>query len=199
MNLFPYLLIFVGSLLVDCIPVFAPPAWMLMLYILFKFQLHPLITASVGTAGTVFGRLIYVTYIVPWMQKKSIGPKKEADLKFLGEKLSKQGPATLVFVFIYSILPLSTTVLFTAVGLAKVKRRYVVPGFFLGNLIGDGVLLLSGQYAITHFKDFYKDALNTQNILITLAGLLVMLLFVFIDWRALIQKKKIEFKWQFWK
>ena len=170
-----------------------------MLYLLIKFNLDPLITVVVGTAGTVGGRLVYVTYIVPWLGKKAIGPDKEKDLQFLGKRLSKQGLATLGFVFVYSMLPLSTTVLFTAAGLAKVKRRFVVPPFFLGNLIGDGILLFSGQYAILHFGDMYKDSLNTKNILITFAGLTIITLFLFIDWREFLENKKIRFKFKFWK
>ena len=170
-----------------------------MMFIMSKFELNPYATAAIGTAGTVCGRLIYVTYIVPWVGKKTISNDKEKDLEYLGEKLGKKGTATLIFVFIYSVLPLSTTVLFTAAGLAKVKRRYVVPGFFLGNLIGDGAILVSGHYVIHHWQDFYKDSLNTKSLLIMGAGLFVVLMFLFIDWRQLLQHKNIKFKLKFWK
>jgi len=67
----PFILIYAGSLLIDCIPVFAPPAWMFMLYILMKYHLNPVTVAVVGTAGTVSGRLIYMSIIVPWIGKKN--------------------------------------------------------------------------------------------------------------------------------
>lgn len=194
----PYLLIFLGSTLVDCIPVFAPPAWMLMLYIMLKFDLNPYFVVVIGTAGTVCGRMLFVTYIVPWLGKKTIGTKKDSDLKFVGRKLSEKDFTVFIFVFVYSILPLSTTALFMAAGLAKLKKIKIIPPFFLGNLIGDGALLITGHYAITHFSDFYKDSLSVKNVFLMLAGLVFISMFMFLDWRNLLENKKIRFKFKFW-
>ncbi len=195
----PYALVFISSVLVDCIPVFAPPAWMLMMLIMFKFDLSPGLVVFIGTAGTVTGRLIFVSYIVPWIGRRTIGHKKEADLKFVGKKISDNGVSTFLFVFIYSVLPLSTTALFTAVSLAKVKRILIIPPFFLGNLIGDGLIIISGKYAIANFSDLYKGSFELKNILLMSFGLVVMILFLFIDWRGLLENKRVKFKWKFWK
>ncbi|MBC7465193.1 MAG: hypothetical protein H7256_04320 [Bdellovibrio sp.] len=194
----PYIFVFIGSLLVDCIPIVAPPAWMLMLFIMIKFDLNPYFVVLIGTMGTVCGRIVYMTYIIPWLGRKTIGVQKDADLRFLGEKLSQERRLIYVFVFIYSVLPLSTTALFTATALARVKKRIVVPPFFFGNLIGDGLLLVSGRYAIDHFSDFYKDSLNAKNIFLMLFAFLFVTLFLFVNWRELLENKKIRFKWKFW-
>ncbi len=193
-----YVALFLGCVLVDCIPLFAPPAWMLMLFMMIKFSMNPLLVVFVGTAGTVCGRIIFVTYVVPWLGKRTIGRKKEADLHFVGEKLAQRNALVFGFVFIYSILPLSTTALFTAASLSKLKKIVIIPPFFLGNLIGDGLLLFSGHYAITHFSDFYKDALTLKNVLLMATSLLLVSLFIFIDWRILLEKKKVKFKWNIW-
>jgi hypothetical protein len=193
-----YALVFLASLLVDCIPVFAPPAWMLMMLLMVKFNLNPWVVAAFGTAGTVCGRLVFVTYIIPWVGKLTLGRLKEADLTFLGNRISKKGVLTFFFIFIYSLLPLSTTALFTAAGLAKVKRILIIPPFFLGNLVGDSALLVSGNYAIHHLSDLYKGSLDTKNLLMMAAGMLFFLLFLFIDWQQLLEGKKLRFKWKFW-
>jgi len=185
--------------MVDCVPVFAPPAWTLMMLIMFKFNLNPWIVVATGTCGTVCGRSIFVTFIIPWIGEKTIGATKDADLKFLGKKLSKRSWSTTIFVFVYSILPLSTTALFMAAGLAKVSRVMVIPPFFLGNLLGDGAILISSKYAIRNFSDLYKGSFDLKNILIMIFGLAVALLFLFIDWRALLENKKLKFKWRFWR
>lgn len=193
-----YGLVFGASVLVDCIPVFAPPAWMLMMLIMLKFDLNPYIVATVGTTGTVLGRYVFSTFIIPWMGSKTLGKEKEEDLKFLGEQLSQKGFWTFFFIFIYSVLPLSTTALFTAAGLAKVRKRFVLPPFFLGNLFGDGALLISGKYAIHNFKDMYRGSLETKSILLMVLSLGLVLMFLFVDWRELIQNKKLKLKWRFW-
>jgi membrane protein DedA with SNARE-associated domain len=195
----PYLLVFIGSLAVDCIPVFAPPAWMLMLYLMMKFQLQAPLVAVVGALGSVAGRMIYMTYIVPWIKDKTIARDKKEDLEFVGKKISQKGPATLFFVFLYSVLPLSTTALFTAAGLAKVKRRYLIPAFFLGKLISDYVLLFSGKYVVDHFDEIFKESLSPKSILIMAAALFFVLIFLFLDWRTLLQERKVKIKWNIWK
>ncbi|CAN5621293.1 hypothetical protein BH10BDE1_BH10BDE1_09280 [soil metagenome] len=198
-TLLPYALIFFASLLVDCIPIFAPPAWTVMLLIMIKFELNPWIVVTIGTLGTVCGRIIYSTYIVPWIGKRSLGESKQTDLDFVGKRLSSRPKTVFFFVFAYAVLPLSTTALFTAVGLSKVRLIYVVPAFFLGNLIGDGILLIAGGYAIHNFSDLYKGALDPKSLLLIAVGLVVMLLMLFIDWRSLLEKNKLVLKWQFWK
>lgn len=195
----PYIWVYLSSFLVDCVPVVAPPAWTLMLIIMVKFDLNPWSVALVGTMGTVSGRLVYGSVIVPWIGKKALGIEKESDLRFLGKKLSQHGWSTFTFVFLYSILPLSTTALFTATGLARVKKRYIIPPFFLGNLLGDGAILISGKYAIRNFSELYSGSYDLKNILLMLFGLTVMLLFLFIDWREMLTRKKLKMKWKFWK
>lgn len=166
-----------------------------MLFLMIKFSMNTPLVVLIGTAGTVCGRIIFVTYVVPWLGKKTIGRKKYDDLRFVGEKLAQKNTLVFGFVFIYSILPLSTTALFTAASLSKLKKMVIIPPFFLGNLIGDGLLLFSGEYAITHFSDLYKDALSIKNILLMASSLLFVSLFLFIDWRMLLEKKEIKFKW----
>jgi membrane protein YqaA with SNARE-associated domain len=194
-----YALVYVASFLVDCIPVFAPPAWTLMTLIMIKFNLNPWLVALIGTAGTVSGRLVFMTYIVPWLGKKTIGDDKEADLKFLGEHLSKRGMTTFLFIFAYSLLPLSSTALFTAGGLAGIRKILIIIPFFLGNLIGDSALLISGKYTFHHFADLYEGFGNLKSILLMAFGLLFVFLFLFIDWREWIIYKKLRLKWQFWR
>ncbi|MBY0451860.1 MAG: hypothetical protein K2P92_02415 [Bdellovibrionaceae bacterium] len=198
MTIVGYFLVYLASLVIDCIPIFAPPAWMAMLYIMLKFDLNPWFVLLCGSFGTSSGRFIYCTYIVPWIGKNSLNKSKQGDLDFVGQKLSGKPWSVFTFSFLYSVLPLSTTALFTVVGLAKVKRRYVFPGFFLGGLIGDGTMLFSGKYAIRNLSDFYEGSLEPKSLILMGVGLLIMIAVLFIDWRKMIESKKLVFKLKFW-
>ena len=195
----PYALVLVASIAVDCVPLFAPPAWTLMLFLMLKYDLNPYATALVGTCGTVTGRLIFSSLIIPWLGSKTLGREKESDLRYLGNKINKKGIAAVVFIFMYSLLPLSTTALFTAAGLAQVRKIFILPPFFLGNLIGDGLLLLSGKATITSLGDLFKGSWTLKDLSMMALGLVVVLALLFIDWRTLLQKKKIKWHWAFWK
>ena len=170
-----------------------------MIFLMMKFDLNPWIVVGVGTCGTVAGRLIFVTYIVPWVSKKTLAHDKEMDLEFLGSKLSKKGWPAFLFVLLYSLLPLSTTALFTAAGLAKVARVFIIPPFFLGNLIGDGILIVSGKYTVSSAQDLFKGSWDLKSILLMALGLFLVLGLLFVDWRTLLSKKKIKMKWNIWK
>lgn len=193
-----YLLVLLGSFLVDCVPIVAPPAWMWMLFMMTKYDLNPWIVVTFGTCGTVSGRYVFSQFVVPWVGRKTLGKKKNADLKFVGKKLSGKGWSVFSFVFLYSLLPLSTTALFTAAGLAKVKKAIIIPPFFLGNFIGDAIYLISGKYVITSASQMYKGFFNVKNIVLMIVGLGIILLMIVIDWRSLLEKKKLRLKWKFW-
>ena len=62
-NMWPYLLVFFAALAVDTIPVFAPPAWILLVVLLVKFKLNPWLTVAIGVAGSTVGRYILTRYI----------------------------------------------------------------------------------------------------------------------------------------
>jgi hypothetical protein len=197
--MWPYLLVLFASIAVDCVPVFAPPAWTLMLLVMVKYDLNPYATAFVGTCGTVTGRLIFSSFIIPWLGSKTLSRDKEDDLRYLGTHINKKGTAAFVFIFLYSLLPLSTTALFTAAGLASVRKAFVLPPFFLGNLIGDGLLLISGKATIRSLGDVFKGSWTPRDISMMVFGLLVVLVLLFVDWRTLLQKRKVNLKWAFWK
>ena len=197
--MWPYLLVLLASIAVDCVPVFAPPAWTLMLLLMIKFDLNPYVTVLVGTCGTVTGRLIFSSLIIPWLGEKTLGRHKESDLRYLGKRLSDKSLTMFLFIFLYSLLPLSTTALFTAAGLAGVRKVLVLPPFFLGNLIGDGILLLSGNAAVGSVNELFTGSWSLKDITIMAFGLIVVLALLFVDWRTLLQKKKLKWEWTFWK
>jgi len=170
-----------------------------MLLVMLKYDLNPYATALVGTCGTVTGRLIFSSLIIPWLGSKTLSRDKESDLRYLGEHINKQGLATSAFIFLYSLLPLSTTALFTAAGLAQVRKIFILPPFFLGNLIGDGLLLLSGKATIRSLGDLFKGSWSVKDISMMGFGLVVVLALLFVDWRTLLQEKKVKWKWAFWK
>ena len=47
-----YLLVFLAALAVDSIPVFAPPAWILLVFLTVKFQLNSWAVIVVGVTGS---------------------------------------------------------------------------------------------------------------------------------------------------
>jgi|ERR1700682_413240 len=194
-EMWPYLLVFLAALAVDTIPVFAPPAWIVLVILLVKFHLNPWATVLIGVTGSTIGRYILTRYI-PTISSSLVNRREDANLRYIGSKLAKAKWSSAVFVFVYTLTPLSTTALFTAVAAARVRPWHILPPFFLGRLITDGVLVFSGKYASANLSNLLHGQANWKTVVTLTAGLLVIAGFLFIDWRQLLEHKKLRFRFK---
>ena len=190
-----YLLVFVAALAVDTIPIFAPPAWILLVVLLVKFHLNPWAVVAIGVTGSTIGRYILTRYI-PKISSSAINRREDENLRYIGSKLGRARWSSAIFVFCYTLTPLSTTALFTAVAAARVTPWHILPPFFLGRLITDGVLVFSGKYASANLSGLLHGQASWKTVIILVAGLIVIGAFLFIDWRRLLEKRKIRFNFK---
>jgi hypothetical protein len=193
--MWPYLLVFIAALAVDTIPVFAPPAWILLVVLLVKFDLNPWLTVVIGVTGSTIGRYILTRYI-PKVSSSIVNRREDANLRYIGSKLGRAKWSSALFVFFYTLTPLSTTALFTAAALARVRPWHILLPFFLGRLINDGLLVFSGKYASTSLSELVHGEANWKTLLTLLAGLIVIAGFVFVDWRRLLEHKQVRFRFR---
>jgi membrane protein YqaA with SNARE-associated domain len=189
--MWPYLLVFLAALAVDTIPIFAPPAWIVLVILLVKFHLNPWLVVPIGVAGSTIGRYILTRYI-PKISSSLVNRREDANLRYIGGKLGKAKWSSALFVFVYTLTPLSTTALFTAAAAARVAPWHILPPFFVGRLITDGVLVFSGKYASTNLSELLHGQASWKTLIILIAGLLIISAFLFVDWRCLLEKGKVR-------
>jgi len=191
-----YLLVFLAALAVDTIPVFAPPAWILLVVLLVKFKLNPWFTVIIGVTGSTIGRYILTRYI-PKISSRLVNRQEDANLRYIGRKIGKAKWSSSVFVFLYTLTPLSTTALFTAVAMTRIRRPlHIFVPFFLARLFTDGVFVFSGRYASANLSDLLHGEANWKTIVTLAAGLIVIGIFLFLDWRQLLEHKKLRFRFK---
>lgn len=191
-----YLLVFLAALAVDTIPVFAPPAWILLVVLLVKFKLNPWFTVMIGVTGSTIGRYILTRYI-PKISSRLVNRQEDANLRYIGRKIGKAKWSSSIFVFLYTLTPLSTTALFTAVAMTRIRRPlHIFVPFFLARLVTDGVFVFSGRYASANLSDLLHGEANWKTIVTLAAGLIVIGIFLFLDWRQLLQHKKLRFRFK---
>lgn len=193
--MWPYVLVFLATLAVDTVPIFAPPAWILLVIFTVTFKLNPWVVVIVGVTGSTIGRYILTRYI-PRISSSMVNRREDENLRYLGKKLGQAKWSSAIFVFLYTLTPLSTTALFTAVAAARVKPWHILPPFFVGRLITDGVMVFSGKYATASVSDLFRGQFSWKSVLILAAGLVVIGGFLFIDWRNLLEKRKLRFKFK---
>ncbi|MEY2490016.1 MAG: hypothetical protein QOC70_1958 [Verrucomicrobiota bacterium] len=190
-----YLLVFLAAMAVDTIPIFAPPAWIVLVLLLVKFHLSPWAVIVVGVTGSTLGRYILTRYI-PRISSSLINRREDENLRYIGSKLGRAKWSGAIFVFLYTLTPLSTTALFTAVAMARINPWHILPPFFLGRLITDGVLVFSGKYATANISELLHGQASWKTLITLIAGLIVIGAFLFVDWRSLLEKRRIRFQFK---
>jgi membrane protein DedA with SNARE-associated domain len=193
-----YLLVFIGALLFDVAPFPFPPAFTIMVFLQIMFDLNIWWVIVIGVAGSILGRYILTLYI-PLLSGKFFKRSKNEDVEFLGKKMKEKGWRSQLVIIAYSLLPLPTTPLFLAGGMAKIKPLYIIPAFFIGKFISDAITVHLGKYASEHAKSIMEEALSWKSITSLVVGLLLVCALLFIDWRSLIQKKKFHLEFKIWK
>ncbi len=193
-----YLAVFAASFLVDLVPVIGPPAWTVMVFFAMKFDLNMWGVLAVGVPGSALGRYVLSCYI-PKVSSKILKRDKNEDLKFIGQKLGQTRWKSWLFVFIYTLMPLPSTPLFTAAGLSRIHPIQIVPPFFAGKFISDAIMLLTGEHAVSGLKDIFQGTFSPKGIVTSVVGVLLIAALLFVDWRSLLQKKKFRLRFKIWK
>ena len=196
--LWQYMLVFIGALLFDIVPFPFLPAFTIMTFLQIKFQLNTWLVIIIGVAGSVLGRYIFTLYI-PLFAGKFIKLSKNEDVEFLGQKMREHKWKGQLLVLMYSLLPLPTTPLFLAAGMARLNALYIIPAFIIGKFTSDSVAIHLGKFASDNINNIMQYAVSWKSIASIVLFLLLIGAVLFIDWRTLIQKKKLLLKFNIFK
>lgn len=193
-----YALVFFGSFLFDVVPIPFPPAFTIMVFLQIQFGLNIWLVIIIGVIGSILGRYILTLYI-PFLAGRIFKKSKNDDVQFLGEKMKENGWKGQMAILAYTLLPLPTTPLFLASGMARIKGIYIIPAFLVGKFTSDAITVHLGKYASENIESIMKGGFSWQSITSMVLGLLLISAVLFIDWRTLIQKKKLMLTFRIWK
>ena len=193
-----YIFVFLGALLFDIVPFPFPPAFTIMVFFQIIFQLNVWLVIIIGVSGSVLGRYIVLLY-APLMAKKYLKVSKNEDIQFLGEKMKENKWKGQMVILAYSLLPLPTTPLFLGAGISKLKAIYIIPAFLIGKFTSDAIALHLGKYASENSERIIENALSWKSMISLVLGLLMLFCLFFINWRTLIQTRKLVLNFKIWK
>ena len=187
-----YLLVFLGAVLFDIVPFPFAPAFTIMVFLQILFDLNVWAVIVIGVIGSVLGRYILLLY-APLLANKYLKASRNDDIKFLGDKMNENKWKGILVVLAYSLLPLPTTPLFLGAGISKIKPIYIIIPFLIGKFTSDAIALHLGQFAAQNQQNIIDNILSWQSITTFVLGFVMLFCLFFINWRALIQTKKLEF------
>ena len=193
-----YILVFIAAYVVDVVPFIGPPAWTVMVFFQMRYGLNIWIVLAAGVLGSTLGRYCLSLYI-PVLSKKIIKAQKNEDIAFIGQQLSNDGWRVQLFVLLYTLMPLPSTPLFTAAGMAKIKPMHIIPAFLIGKFTSDMIMVLTGDYAARNATAMAQGFLSWKTISGTVLGIVLIGVFLYIDWRALLKEGKFRLNFNIWK
>ena len=190
-----YLLVFVGALLFDIVPFPFLPAFTIMILLQINFHLNVWLVIIAGVVGSVLGRYVLILY-TPSISNKYIKKSKNDDFQFLGTKMKENKWKGQIIVLAYSLLPLPTTPLFLAAGITKLNAKYIIPAFLISKFTSDSFVLHASKYASENAHNIMQNVLSLKSVASLLFCLFFIFCIFFVDWRLLIQKKILVWKFK---
>jgi len=191
-------MVFLGAMLVDIVPLPLPPAFTVMILFQILYDLNIWAVIIIGVAGSIVGRFILSLYISS-ISNRIFNASKNEDVQFLGKKIKEKGWKGQALILLYSLMPLPTTPLFIAGGMAKLKPLYIILPFIVGKFISDTVAVLLGDYAARNANEIFEGVISWKSVTALIAGLVLIFFLVFVNWRILLQQKKFTLKFNVWK
>jgi membrane protein YqaA with SNARE-associated domain len=193
-----YLFVFIGAFIFDVVPFPLPPAFTIMVFLQILFGLDIWWVIIIGVLGSICGRYVLTLYI-PLLADKIFKKSKNEDVQFLGEKMKDQGWRGQVAILAYTLLPLPTTPIFLASGMARINASYIIPAFFVGKFTSDAITVHLGKYASENAESIIENGFSWPSIISLIIGLLFLSAILFVDWRSLLIRKKLLFNFRIWR
>jgi membrane protein YqaA with SNARE-associated domain len=193
-----YLLVFLGAFVFDVVPFAFPPAFTIMIFLQIVYHLDIWWVIIIGVFGSIAGRYVLTLYI-PLLADKIFIKAKNEDVQFLGEQMKSNGWKGQLAILAYTLLPLPTTPLFLASGIARINAAYVIPIFFVGKFTSDAITVHLGKYASENAESIIAGGFSWKSVSSLLIGTLLLMAILFIDWRTLIIKKKLVLNFNIWR
>lgn len=191
------LLLFLLIFVLNVIPAFAPPTWMVFSFLGFRFPDHMGVAlALVGALAATLGRFTLAKGSNLIVRRHFLSDEARQNVDAIKEQLSKRKKLTFGVLLFYAFTPLPSNYLFMAYGLTAMDLKLITIPFFIGRWMSYSF------WTFTAASVARKITLEDTETLSYLSGyfiasqvLLLSSVYIFtrIDWGHLASEKK--FRW----
>ncbi len=187
-------LVFLVVLALNLLPAFAPPTWVALSFFSYKFPDNDIaMLALVGATAATLGRVILAKSARSIVRGKLLSADTRQNIDAIKDKLQGKQTLTAGVCLFYAFSPLPSNYLFIAYGLTTLELRLLALPFFLGRLIGYNFWAHLGSAAAHKLAiEAPHNYMSVYFILVQVACLALVYLFMRIDWRALLQERKLR-------
>lgn len=191
------LLVFLVIYVLNLIPAFAPPTWMVFSFLGFRYPwLNLKLLALVGAAAATLGRVTLAKLSQVVIRQKFMSQSSRENIDAIREHLKGRDKATAGIFLFYAFTPFPSNYLFIAYGLTTLPLRLVAIPFLIGRTISYSFWGLTSSTVARRFLSESHEAISYFSAYFVLSQVLLLLLvyaFTRVDWRALFDERR--FRW----
>jgi len=191
--------ILLTTFVINIIPAFMPPTWILISFVGFNFHLNILtlvILCLFAACAATSGRIVLTLLSDKIIRHRILNERTIENINILKNNIEKRKAFTFGFFLFYAFSPLPSGQLFLAYGLTELRLRLAAIPFFIGRLISYlfwafTASAISKTINLTTLESsFYFSA---YFILAQIVALYLVYVFIKIDWKILFEEHKIQF------
>lgn len=159
-----------------------------------SYTLNPALDAVllsvIGASAATLGRFLLMRFSS--IGRKVINDERKSSLNKLKNYLEKKKYGYFLGTMLFALLPLPSNMLFVSYGLMKVRSLQIIAGFWIGRFLVYLLMIYLSTNILLSITD--KIDLSFASLIwIDVAGIIMTILILLIDWNKLIFEKKIGF------
>jgi membrane protein YqaA with SNARE-associated domain len=183
--------------LINSLPAFAPPTWMVLSVIaLSRPDANPWLTAFVAAAAATAGRLVLAKLAFILVRQRWFSSRTKENIDLVKVRLERHRTKIFGAILAYTCSPLPSNSLFIAYGLTSLPLAPVAAASLIGRfLIYSFWVVMATEVAhVTDLDDGSVFAyLGGYFVVTQIFMLALVVLFTKLDWRAWFTKKTLQF------
>jgi membrane protein DedA with SNARE-associated domain len=190
----PRLILFLAVFLLNVIPAFAPPTWMVFSFLGFRFPSRiDWSFALVGAVAAATGRSVLGKLSRTIVRKHWLSEAAKENVDSLKVELEKRPTLTFGLFLFYAFTPLPSNFLFIAYGLTTMPLIRLAVPFFIGRFVSYSFWTMSSAAVSRKLQLENTDAMAYFSVYFVLTQLTLLALvyaFTRVDWNLLLRKRK---------
>jgi uncharacterized membrane protein YdjX (TVP38/TMEM64 family) len=191
-----FALVFIAVYLLNLIPAFAPPTWMVFSVIGFhNLTSHVTWLALVGALAATSGRVTLAKLSRFVIRKRLLSQESKNNIDAIREGLQGREKLTFALFLLYALSPLPSNLLFIAYGLTSMRLSRLAVPFLLGRSASYALWGITSSAVGHAISAEYEDSLpyfGAYFVISQCVFLVLVYLFAKIDWRTLIAERRLR-------
>ena len=184
-----YILLFILIFIINVVPAFMPPTWIILSFFYVNNDLLFLPTVILGVIAATSGRIVLALISKYWL-KKALPISFYSNYQYLGKYLKGHTKLTLPIVFGYAFSPISSNSLFIMAGLSNLNLKLIASSFFIGRLISYSFWITASHQLSNRLDTIFTGAFSSLDTFISaLISMGIVVIIGRINWENLLKSK----------